>query len=86
MGCIMRKGPLCPESLSYQKKDGRVGPRPPFFWYDTDFLDFILKKNFFFLFSDFFLFFLESRCHTKRGVGADTRGRPSFGMTMTQAI
>ncbi len=30
MGCDMQKCPLCPESLSYQKKDGR-------FWYDTDF-------------------------------------------------
>ncbi len=37
MGCVTRKGPLCPESLSYQKKDGRARPRPPFFWYDTDF-------------------------------------------------
>ncbi len=36
-GCGMQKGPQCPESLSYQKKEG--GPaRPPFFLYDTDFL------------------------------------------------
>ena len=35
----MRKGPKCPESLSYQKKDGGTWPRQPFFWYDTDFLD-----------------------------------------------
>ncbi len=37
LGCVLQKGPQCPESLSYQKKDGRAGPRPPFFWYDTDF-------------------------------------------------
>ncbi len=24
------------KSVSYQKKDGRAGPRPPFFWYDND--------------------------------------------------
>ena len=23
MGCVKRKGPQCPESLSYQKKDGK---------------------------------------------------------------
>ncbi len=36
----------CPESLSYQKKDRHAWPRPPFFWYDTDFLDFFWKKIF----------------------------------------
>ncbi len=41
----MLKGSECPESLSYQKKDRRAWPRPPFFWYDTDFLAFFL--NFF---------------------------------------
>ncbi len=52
MGDVTRKGPLCPESLSYQKKDGRV-TRPSFFWYDTDFSKKkkknpkIVKKNFF---------------------------------------
>ncbi len=44
MGCIMQKGPECPESWSYQQKDGRTGPRPPFFWYDTDFLEFFFFK------------------------------------------
>ncbi len=33
MGCVTQKGGLCPESLSYQKKGGRAGPRPPFFLY-----------------------------------------------------
>ena len=42
MGGITWKGPLRPDSLSYQKKDGRV-------WYDTDFLDF-----FFWIFFSFF--------------------------------
>ncbi len=37
MGRVTRKCPLCPESFSYQKKDGRAWPHPPFFWYDTDF-------------------------------------------------
>ncbi len=32
LGCVTRKGP---ESLSNQKKDGRV-TCPSFFWYDTD--------------------------------------------------
>ncbi len=36
-----------PESLSYQKKDGRAGPRPSFFWYDTDFSKQQKKINFF---------------------------------------
>ncbi len=36
VGGAMQKGPLWPESVSYQKKDGRAGPRPPFFWYDND--------------------------------------------------
>ncbi len=39
-----QKGPLCLWSLSYQKKDGRTWSRPPFFWYDTDFLDFFFSK------------------------------------------
>ncbi len=33
-GGFMQKGPLWPESLSYQKKDGCD---PSFFWYDNDF-------------------------------------------------
>ncbi len=63
--CITWKVPLCPESLSYQKKDGRTGPRLPFFWYDTDFSTKKkkkkkeLKKNFFFYKKN-----LKSRCHT----------------------
>ncbi len=39
MGRGMQKGPLCPEPLSHQKKDGQV-TRPSFFWDDTD-----LKKE-----------------------------------------
>ena len=35
--CVTRKQTLRSLSLSYQKKDGRAWPRPPFFWYDTDF-------------------------------------------------
>ena len=45
MGGVMQKGPLCPEPLSYQKKDGRSWPRPSFFWYDTDFLDFFFDNS-----------------------------------------
>ncbi len=49
----MRKQTLRSLPLSYQKKDGRAWPRPSFFWYDTDFLefdsaviiDYILKKS-----------------------------------------
>ena len=40
MTCVTRKQTLRPLSLSYQKKDGRAWPRPSFFWYDTDFLEF----------------------------------------------
>ena len=29
-------------------KDGRAGPGPPFFWYDTDFLEFFENFGFFF--------------------------------------
>ncbi len=63
----MRKGPLWPESVSYQKRDGRAGPRPSFSWYDTDFLDFFEKKN--------LIFFLgggKSVSYQKKGP------RPSF--------
>ena len=35
LGCVTRKDPQWPESLSYQKKDGWV-TRPSFFWYNTD--------------------------------------------------
>ncbi len=44
-GQAMRKGPYCPESLSYQKKDGRAWPRQPFFWYNTDVPKKKKKKN-----------------------------------------
>ena len=44
LGGVKHKGPLCPESLSYQKKDGRAWPRPSFFSYDTDFSN--KKKKF----------------------------------------
>ncbi len=37
LGSITQKVPYGPESVSYQKKDGSEWPRPPFFWYDTDF-------------------------------------------------
>ena len=57
----------------------RMGP--PFFWYDTDFLElfFLVGK-----FLDFF--FGKNRCHTKRRARAATRAHPSFGMTLTQDI
>ncbi len=42
LGGITRKGPLWPESLSYQKKDGRV-TCSSFFWYDTEWTK--QKKN-----------------------------------------
>ena len=35
IGCAMRKGPLWPELVSYQKKDGHTKRR-----YDTGFLEF----------------------------------------------
>ncbi len=55
VGRGMQKGPQCPESLSYQKKDGQV-TRPSFFWYYTDYLIF-----FFFEFLNFFFeFFFKS--------------------------
>ncbi len=40
LACVMWKGP----EQSYQKKDWRI--TCPFFWYDTDFLDFFLEKSF----------------------------------------
>ncbi len=46
VGDITREDLYCPESLSYQKKDGHAWLHPSFFWYDTDFLDFF----FFFFF------------------------------------
>ncbi len=36
MGYITQKVSLCSESVSKQKKDGHVWPRPRFFWYDTE--------------------------------------------------
>ncbi len=80
-----QKGPLWPESLSYQKKDGRAGPRPPFFWFYTDFQKKKKKKKSKNFKKFFFQKILKSRCHTKRRYGAP-RARPSFGMTTTQAI
>ncbi len=35
-GNVKQNGPLGPESLSYQKKDGAALPCPPFLWYDTE--------------------------------------------------
>ncbi len=31
----MQKGPLWPESVSYQKNNGCAWPRPSFSWYET---------------------------------------------------
>ncbi len=53
MARVTRKQNLRSLSLSYQKKDGRMWPRPSFFWYDTDFsefdsadiIDYILEKS-----------------------------------------
>ncbi len=45
IGCVTQKGPLCPESLSYQMKDGRTLLRPPFFWYGPDLFFFALKSR-----------------------------------------
>ncbi len=69
-----RKIPQCPESLSYQKKDGRMWPCPPFFWYETDF--FYFSFVLFILGIFFFFFFLKSRCHTKRRMGTATHTHP----------
>ncbi len=55
LGCVTRKGPLCPESLSYQKEDGCAGSHPAFFWYDTEFWKIFKKK-----------INLKSLCHTRR--------------------
>ena len=55
---------------SYQKKEGPRSRARPFFG----------------MTSTFKIFFLKSRCHTKRRAGAAMCARPSFGMTMTQAI
>ncbi len=46
--------PKWPESVSYQKTYGRAWPCLSYFWYDTDFLDFVI-----------FFIFLKSRCHAK---------------------
>ena len=54
--------------------------RPPLFWYMTP------TFYIFYIFYFFIFYFLKSRCHTKRKAGAVMRARPSFGMTMTQAI
>ena len=52
------------------------GPRPPLFWYDTDFLEFFFWKKFFF----------EKSVSYQKKAGAAPRARPSFGMTMIQDI
>ena len=77
MGGLTQKGPLCPESVSYQKKYGRVGPRP---WYDTDFSQ--KKKK---IIKIYFFLNLKSQCYTKIRAGVATRACP-FGMTTTQGI
>ncbi len=72
--CVTRKGPKCPESLSYQKNDGRTFPRPPLFQKK--------KKNQFFFQNNS----KKSVSYQKKGGHGHTHARPSFGMTMTQAI
>ncbi len=79
-------------------KEGRAHvAAPAFFWYDTNFLDFVLFCFFFVLFILFiylfyfilfiYFFFLKSLCcYTKRRVGATTCAYPSFGMTPSQDI
>ena len=87
LGCDTRKGPKCPESLSYQKKDGRAGLRPPFLWYDTDFSKQKTKKRKKKKHKKskkkISKTILKSRCHTKSRMGAAPRSHPSFGMTTT---
>ncbi len=73
-----KKVPNVIASLSYQKKDGCAWPRSPFFWYDTNFLEYFFYFCLFFFFS----FFSE-----KVGViPKEGWARPSFGMTATQDI
>ncbi len=43
---VTRKQTLRSLLLSYSKKDGHAWPRPSFFWYDTDFLEF---ESFYFI-------------------------------------
>ncbi len=67
LDCVTRKGPLYPESLSYQKKDGCTCPRPPFFWYDAELKKKLGEKNWEKKFQNFFKRKnLKSWCHTKR--------------------
>ena len=57
--------------MSYQKKDGYAGPHPPFFWYDTDFLDFLNwhETDFLDFFKDFhFFFFFEKSVSYQKNV------------------
>ncbi len=64
--------------VAIPKEDGRA----PFFWYDTDILEFFEKKIIFLEKFYFYLFIFE------RSVSYQKKGgrRPSFGMTPTQAI
>ena len=66
-------------SLSYQKKDGCTWPRPSFFWYYTDFLEF----EFFVLTVAFLLTnIVKVVVIPKEG----WRAHPSFGMTTTKTF
>ena len=68
------------------KEGRRAEPRPPFFWYDTDFLEFFGKVWKCVSWLYIYILFLKSRCHTKRKAGAAPCARPSFGVTTTHDI
>ncbi len=78
----MQKGPLCLESLSYQKKDGGTWSCPSFFCFDTDFSKKKQKKT----------KNPAPKKKCKKSVSyqkKDERGtriHPSFGMTTTQDV
>ncbi len=73
---------VLPESLSYQKKDGRAWPHPPFLRYDTDFLDFFLNCFFIYL----YIFFFSPPVRKHGAYARCTHTRPSLGMTPAHAI
>ncbi len=80
MGGATRTGPLWPESLSYQKKDGCGWPSKkdecawPSFGMTPTFLIF------------FFLLRKGIQCHSKRRISKEGWVRPSFFWYKTQAI
>ena len=79
MGSITQKGPLWPESLSYQKKDGRGHFLLVWRLLIRCFFEKQIDISFLFICS-------KSLCHTKERVGTAMRPHPSFGMTTAQAI